>query len=400
MDATIPFSGLAYCRRCCMPETQAGITFDDFGICQACQSQEQKMRIDWEVRGESLRAILERARERAGTNYDCIVPISGGKDSVFQLHVLKNIYQMNPLAVTFSHNWFSEIGWYNLLNALEVFSVDHMMFTPNRSSVNRLARGSLAAIGDACWHCHAGVGSFPLQIAVKFNIPLLIWGESVAEYSGRASHENPVLKFDRDYFLRVSAKKSPEEMISGSVTATDVQAYEVPSVEDCERVGLHGIHLGDYIFWDEERQTEFVKSEYGWKETTIEGTYKGYKSAECVMPGVHDFANYLKRGYGRTSFHASMDVRSGLLSRAEAFAVIADRDSVRPEALDYYLQITEMSEQEFYSSLDEHRHQSLRGQDIPVTSRVTDRVNPFVPFVNKFLEAHRKTLTGDAVLYD
>ena len=157
-------SELIYCTRCCIPETQEGIRFDEYGICQACQSSEQKMHINWVEREKALVEIIENAKKKAGSNYDCIVPISGGKDSVFQLHVLVKKYGMRPLAVTFSHNWYSETGWYNLYNALEEFNVDHIMFTPNRKLVNSLAKRSLHEIGDACWHCHSGVGAFPLQI--------------------------------------------------------------------------------------------------------------------------------------------------------------------------------------------------------------------------------------------
>lgn len=162
-----------YCVRCCMPETQEGIVFDEMGICQACQSSEQKIHISWVDREKELRKILNEAKEKAGNNYDCILPISGGKDSFFQAHVLTKIYGMKPLAVTFSHNWFSETGFYNLQRCLEVFELDHIMFTPNRALVNKLAKKSIQEIGDSCWHCHAGVGAFPLHIASKFNIPLL-----------------------------------------------------------------------------------------------------------------------------------------------------------------------------------------------------------------------------------
>jgi len=133
----IPFNNLQYCVRCCMPETQEGIMFDDMGVCQACQSSEHKIHINWAEREKDLRRILETAKAKAGNNYDCIIPISGGKDSTFQMHVLVNVYHMKPLAVTFNHNWYSKTGWYNLQNALEKFNVDHIMFTPNRALVNR-----------------------------------------------------------------------------------------------------------------------------------------------------------------------------------------------------------------------------------------------------------------------
>lgn len=389
IDGNPVFKKLRYCIRCCMPETQEGIKFDEMGICQACQSSEQKIHINWVEREQELRRILDKAKAEAGQNYDCIIPISGGKDSMFQLYVLVKVYGMKPLAVTFSHNWYSETGWYNLQNALKEFNVDHIMFTPNRDLVNRIARRSLGGIGDACWHCHAGVGAFPLQVAVRFNIPLLIWGESIAETSGRASYKDPVHKFDRDYFTKVSAKLRPSEMVCEYLSERDLYPFNVPSLEEIERVGVFGIHLGDYIFWDEERQTEFVSEYFGWKETEMEGAYKGYKSAECIMSGVHDFTCYLKRGYGRATFQACLDVRNGLMTREEGFGLASRIDSERPGALDYYLKITGMSEETFYAMMTQLKHLKLIDTDIPVTPKNRPNREKTVPFFEQLIEKHR-----------
>lgn len=345
---------MRYCTRCCMPESNEGIKFDEMGICQACQSAEQKIHIDWTERERQLRELLEYYKS-LNNDYDCIIPISGGKDSTFQLHVITKVYNMRALAVTFSHNWYSETGKRNLENALEKFNVDHIMFTPNRNLVNRLARQSLFKIGDACWHCHAGVGAFPLQIAVKYRIPLLIWGESIAEMSGRATHFDPVLKFDRDYFTKVSAKVYPEQMVCDFIELRELAPFRLPSYEEIEEVGVVGIHLGDYIFWDDERQMEFVRDVYGWEEDKVEGTYKHYKSVECRMAGVHDYTKFLKRGFGRGTDHASADVRAGLLTREEGFELAKKHDTERPKALDYYLEITGLSEQEFLDVMKHHR---------------------------------------------
>lgn len=361
------FPGIQYCTRCCMPETNEGVVFDEMGVCQACQSAEQKIHIDWAARRRQLEEMLDQYRGRKGSAYDCIVPISGGKDSTFQLHMLVNVFRMKPLAVTFSHNWWSETGKRNLQNAIERFNVDHIMFTPARSLVNRLARESLSQIGDACWHCHAGVGAFPLHIAVKFNIPLLIWGESIAETSGRASYYSPVRKFDREYFLKVSAKVKASAMVGKDITERDVAPFELPSPEDLERVGVTGIHLGDFIFWDDERQMEFVRDYFGWEESEVEGTYKRYKSVECRMPGVHDYTKFLKRGFGRATDHASVDVRAGLLTREEGFELAKTHDQKRPPALDYYLGITGMTEDEFMETMARHRHEKLRS--IPISPK-------------------------------
>jgi N-acetyl sugar amidotransferase len=385
----LPFKNLRYCARCCMPETQEGVKFDELGICQACQSSEQKIHINWVEREKTLRDLLNIAKSKAGNNYDCIVPISGGKDSVYQLHVLVNVYGMKPLAVTFSHNWYSETGWYNLQNALQEFNVDHIMFTPNRDLVNRIANRSLGAIGDACWHCHSGVGAFPLQAAVRFNIPLLIWGESIAESSGRATYKDPVHKFDRDYFVKVSAKRQPKEMICETLTERDLYPFNVPTIEEIERVGVYGIHLGDYLFWDEERQTEFISQEYGWKETEMEGAYKGYKSAECIMAGVHDFTCYLKRGYGRSTFQACLDVRTGLLSRDEGFQLAKQIDSERPGALDYFLKITKLSESEFFETMKQLKHLKLIDIDVPVRPKEHVNREVTVPFFEQLIAKHR-----------
>lgn len=348
---TQPFNNdIQYCTRCCMPETSEGITFDEMGICSGCRSSEMKMRINWAERQEQLTKILDKYRSANGDNYDCLVPISGGKDSTFQLHILTQVYRMKPLAVTFSHNWYSETGKFNLWNTLEKMNVDHVMFTPNRGLVNKLAKKALYKIGDPCWHCHAGIPAFTLQTAVKFQIPLIIWGESIAEFGSKATYEDNV-QFDEEYYLKVSSKVNWEEMLGDGITKQDLKPFMLPTKEELEEAGVWGIHLGDYLFWDGERQTEFIKEKYGWREDVVQGTYKGYKSVECIMPGVHDYAKYIKRGFGRGTDHATLDVRAGIMSRAEGLELARKIDSERPPALDYYLEITGMDETEFINVL-------------------------------------------------
>jgi len=367
------------CARCCLPSTQEGQVFDEFGICTVCRSSEDKMRIDWVGRRKELVKILEKAKEiHKNDPYDCLIPISGGKDSTFQLHVLVKEFGMRPLCVTFSHNWFSSIGIYNLFNALDKFSVDHVMFTPNRNLVNKLAKKSLKSIGDSCWHCHAGVGAYPLKVARDYGIKLIVWGESVAESSSRGTYSNPVYKFDQDYFLKVSAKTRPKDMVDSEfgIDERDLEPFLTPTEEQYANSKITGIHLGDYIYWDEERQTEFVIAEYDWRESNVEGTYKGYKSAECIMPGVHDFTCYLKRGYGRATFHASADVRSGLVTREEALENLVPIDSIQPKVLDYYLKITGYSEKEFYEIMKTKKDSELDLIDISIKPNSSSTKSP------------------------
>jgi len=376
--------GIRYCTKCIMPETVEGTEFDERGYCKTCVSQEQKQKIDWKAREIALKEILEDAKAKSGNNYDCIVPISGGKDSVWQLHIIVKKYGLKPLAVTFSHNWFSKTGWYNLQNALEKMDVDHVMFTPSRSLVNRCAKRSLETIGDACWHCHAGVGAFSIKMAVAYKIPLLIWGESTAEH-GRATYDKPD-KFDRDYFLRVSAKLKNEQFACEYLTLKDLFPFEVPSVEECEAIGLNGIHLGDYIPWDTEKQVEFIKREYGWKGTQIEGAYKDYKSAECAMAGMHDFMCYLKRGFGRASIQASGDIRDLNISRECAFDLARTYEQIKPRSLQYYLQITGMSEIDFYKKIAKLQHKSIKEICLPLGEEWRDIPEAGKPYMQRIID--------------
>jgi len=200
-----------------------------------------------------------------------------------------------------------------------------------------------------------GVDAWPMQAAVRFNIPLLIYGESIAEHSGKATYiDNP--EYTKDYFLKYSALVSPQQMASsGSVAEKDLSLLQWPGQKELDRVGIVRIHLGDFIFWDAERQTEFVRDYLGWKQDIVEGTFKHYKSVECVMPGVHDYTKFLKRGFGRGTDFSVQDVRSGLLTKEEGLVLSDKHDPVKPEILKYYLEITNYSDDEFQNIMQGHR---------------------------------------------
>jgi N-acetyl sugar amidotransferase len=361
-----PHPQLRYCLRCCLPETVEGITFDERGVCSACSNSEGKMHIEWEERERMLRALLDRHREAAKDRaYDCLLPVSGGKDSTFQAHVLVKVYGMRPLAVTFSHNWYTETGKRNLERLLETFDLDHIQFTPKRSLVNRLARQSIYKIGDSCWHCHAGVGAFPLRVAIKFGIGLIVWGESVAELGCKGSYEEAMKRdlYDDAYVLKVSARQTIEQMAGDDIPLRELEPFRMPTRDQFLASGVKGIHLGDYLFWDDEKQVDFIKKEYGWEEDEVEGTYKRYKSVECIMPGLHDYTKYLKRGFGRATDHAAKDVRAGLMTREEAFALIRQIDPVRPRVLEYFTRITGLTVEEVEQAVKAQRTGAARKLD-------------------------------------
>ena len=335
---------LQYCTRCCLPETMEGITFDDFGVCSPCRSSEEKMHINWKDKQSELIEILNKFKNK--NYYDCLLPISGGKDSTFQAYVLDKVYKINSLAVTHGTNWMSLTGRYNLENCINKFNLDHLFFLPNRNTINKVAKRSPELIGDACWHCHIGTQTFPMQTAVKWQIPLMIYGESIAERDGRGSYKK-ILKPEEKYYygLNVSAKVQPIKYVDNDIKYSEVQIWNYPSKQEMTESHIIYLHIGDYIFWDEQKQTEFIINQFAWRiNNRVENTYKGYKSNECVMAGVHDYLNFIKRGVGRATLHASDDVRRGLIKRDEAINLIKQYDPQRPHALDYFLKITNLQE--------------------------------------------------------
>jgi N-acetyl sugar amidotransferase len=335
---------LKYCTRCCLPETMEGITFDDFGVCTPCRSSEDKMYINWKDKQSELVKILNKFKNK--NYYDCLLPISGGKDSTFQAYLLDRVYKAYPLAVTHGTNWMSLTGRYNLENCINKFNLDHLFFLPNRKTINKVAKKSPELIGDACWHCHIGTQTFPMQTAVKWQIPLMIYGESIAERDGRGSYKK-ILKPEEKYYygLNVSAKVEPIKYVDEDIKYSELQIWNYPSKREMIESQVIYLHLGDYIFWDEQKQTEFIINQFAWRiNNRVENTYKGYKSNECVMAGVHDYLNFIKRGVGRATLHASDDVRRGLIKRDEAINLIKQYDPQRPHALDYFLKITNLKE--------------------------------------------------------
>jgi N-acetyl sugar amidotransferase len=167
-----------YCASCVIPSSSATpVEFDENGICSACRVSRQKTEIDWERRYRQLAELLEQYRSKDRKNYDCIIPVSGGKDSYFQTHLIKKEFGLNPLLVTYNANNYTPVGMKNLLNMREVFGVDHIFFTPSIDLLKRMNRLCFRKMGDMNWHAHCGIFTYPKIVAVKFNVPLVIWGE-------------------------------------------------------------------------------------------------------------------------------------------------------------------------------------------------------------------------------
>ncbi|MEJ2725463.1 MAG: N-acetyl sugar amidotransferase, partial [Deltaproteobacteria bacterium] len=230
---------MEYCARCCYPaNAKPTIIFDDSGVCSGCRYHESRNRIDWNERQKMLRELLGQFKAKAretGSFYDCIIPVSGGKDSHFQVHLMKVVYGMNPLLVTYNHAFNSSLGIRNLNNLVTKLGVDLIRFTANPESVRRISRYMLKEVGDLTWHYHAGIRTLPFRIAVSFKIPLIVWGEhGFAELTGLVTLEDMVefTKWTRqEHDMR---GYEPQDLINeeSGITERDIFPYVYPRDEE------------------------------------------------------------------------------------------------------------------------------------------------------------------------
>lgn len=346
---------LRRCTKCILPETHETITFDEKGVCNVCNQHEYKQtRIDWKKKEGELLRLLDQYRGKG--QYDCLVPFSGGKDSTFTLYILIKKYKLKPLVVSFDHGFYRPRTLENNTRTFRKLGVDFLKFTPDWAVVRKTMLESLRRKGDFCWHCHTGIFAYPMQVAVKYKIPLIFWGEASSEYTAYYSYtdvdEKPEEVDEKRFNRWVNLGITAEDMVGmldGSVTIRDLEPFRYPSLKDLASINCRSVCLGSYIPWDVKKQAVIIKEELGWQGSEVEGipAQYWYEKVECCMQGVRDYLRFLKRGYGRTAHLATLDLRNARMSRDEAMRLIQQYDGKRPCSLDVFLQYVGISEGEF-----------------------------------------------------
>jgi N-acetyl sugar amidotransferase len=373
----LPLATLQTCSKCCLPETHETIVFDEQGVCNVCRQVEMKQsEIDWGKKEVELRELIERYRGKY--DYDCIVPFSGGKDSAFTLWKLVNDYKLKPLVVSFDHGFLRPGVLANNERTIKKLGVDFLKFRPNWKVVQKLMLESLKRKGDFCWHCHTGIFSFPMHIAVKFKVPLLFWGEPSAEYTSYYSYDQPEEVDERRFNRYINLGITAEDMVGmldGTVTMRDLEPFAYPKRKDLRALDVRSVCLGSYIPWDVKKQVEIIKRELDWREDAVEGVPPGYgyEKLECAMQGVRDYLKYIKRGYGRTTHLVSIDIRHGRLTHEEGMRLVQAHDGRRPASLDTFLEYVGITEDEFMKiamshQINPYQHdptQTERGPELP-----------------------------------
>jgi N-acetyl sugar amidotransferase len=361
---------LTYCKQCVMPDTKPDLHLDEHGVCNACRSYERRKEVDWDARYQELLGALEKYRRRDGSNWDCIVPVSGGKDSTYQVVRMLQL-GLNPLCVTSTTCDLSELGRKNIEN-IKHLGVDYIEVSPNPLIRAKLNRVGLTQVGDVSWPEHAGIFTIPVRAAVQFNVPLIVWGEnSQNEYGGpAAAAENNVLnrrwleEFGGLLGMRVSDLIGQE-----GIEPKHLINYTYPSDEDLSRVGVTGLFLGHYLPWDGLSNTLIAQAN-GFRsyDKVVEGSMVNYENLDNHQTGIHDYFKFLKFGFGRATDLACLHVRRGRLTRQDGLEAVTRLDGRFPweylgKSLEDILRPLDMSVDEFIRLCDKFTNKKIFKRD-------------------------------------
>lgn len=349
-----------------MPETKPDLYIDEGGVCNACRSFKQRQEIDWDKRKDELLQILEKYSSKNGSNYDCLIPVSGGKDSHYQAIKILEL-GLNPLCVTGTTDKLSDIGRRNIEN-MKNLGMDYIEVSMNpviRRKINRLA---LTQVGDISWPEHIAIFTIPVRIAVQLNIPMIIWGEnSQNEYGGpAAAAENNTLtrqwleEFGGLLGLRVSDLVGQE-----GIEQKNLIQYTYPSDEELQKVGVTGLFLGHYFPWDG-YQNALISQAYGFEtyHKPVEGSLVNYENLDNCHTGIHDYFKFLKYGFGRSTDLACLHIRRGRLPRQTAIEMVKQHDGKFPSVylgtpIEEILDDINMSMDEFIKECDRFTNKKL-----------------------------------------
>ncbi|MFV1852258.1 MAG: N-acetyl sugar amidotransferase [Thalassospira sp.] len=363
-ESAVKRHDIRWCTSCVYPSISAApMEFNDEGECTGCQMAKVKAEIpmsEWGRRKELLREIVSKYRSRDGRNYDCVVAVSGGKDSYFQTHVLKEEFGLNPLLVTYNGNNWTPVGWRNMLRMKEVFDCDHVIVQPSVQKLKKLNRLAFEIMGDMNWHGHVGIMTSPVRVAAQYGIPLVFYGEhGYLDLCGQ---------FSMNDFPEISYRDRLEHFARGyewnyfvgrdGLSSTDMLPWKYPSDERLFELDLRGIFLGNYVYWEANEHTQMVVDRYGFEVNTepFDRTYRTMSNLDDMHEnGVHDYLKYIKFGYGRATDHTCKDIRAGIMSRDKAIALVNKYDPVKPGDLKRWLSYVEMTEDEFDRIADTFR---------------------------------------------
>ena len=352
-----------YCSRCVYPSNHPlNLTFDDKNICSGCRVHEEKDNLDWTIRLEKLKKLVAPYKKSSRSINNCIVPVSGARDSYFILHIVKNVLGMNPLLVTYNKHYNTKLGIRNLSYLKTLFGCPLFTMTVSPEKVKKITHETLNDLGSIYWHCIAGQTVFPVQIAYKFKIPLIIWGaHQGVDQVGMFSHLDEVemtRKYRKEHDLMGF---EAEDLIDlKTLNIKDLQSYLYPHDKEIEAVGIRGIYLNNYIRWDSKAQHEKMIKSYGYETNSQQRTFDTYNDVDCYhYSGLHDLIKLSKHGYGKVSDHASREIRLKRLTRNRAIELIKKYQNINPYDEELFCNWLGISKNELRKKVDNFRSKEI-----------------------------------------
>jgi N-acetyl sugar amidotransferase len=359
----------------------APVMFDEQGVCSGCRVAEHRKRIPWAERWTMLKELV--AQHRSTSNYDIVVPVGGGKDSYFQTHVAVKELGLKALLVTYYGNNFLPEGEYNLQRMHKVFDADHVIVRPSQDILIKMNRIGFKLQGDMNWHNHCGITTVPIQVAVRYKVPLMLWGEhgfmdlggmysynDFIEFTAKCRLEHFLRGYDWGDFTDEGLEKLGRPELKEGLTAKDLLWAQYPSDEEIDAIGARGIYVANYLHWEANDHVKLVMDLYGWRpaQQPFERTYRMFSNLDDMHEnGIHDYLKFIKVGYGRASDHASKDIRAGIMTREQGIEMVRKYDHVKPRRdLERWLKYVNMTEEEFDEVCDTFRDRRVwrieRGQ--------------------------------------
>ncbi len=356
-----------YCKKCVMPSTRPGITFNEEGVCSACQSYENRASVDWDARWRELEAICDKYRGMNGPGApDCAIAVSGGKDSHFQVDLMKNVMRMNPILFSVEDNFpMTDAGIHNLKNISEEFGCSIMSLKPDIKAQKKIMRYMFEKYGKPTWYVDRLIYTYPLLMAGKFNTPLLVYGENVSyEYGGSAAADTYSAKAQLGN--GVAADIDDAELIEGAgVSAEDLYLTKAPSPEEFDK--LDPIYISYFTPWNSFKNYEFARK-HGFHDLTHEWERthhaENFDQVDSRAYLVHSWMKYPKFGHQAATDYASRMVRYGMISRDEAKKIVKERDgNLDPLCVRDFCEFCGYTETEFWDIIDKHYNTELFEKD-------------------------------------
>jgi N-acetyl sugar amidotransferase len=352
---------------------------DDDGICSGCRIHEEKDRLDWGKREEELSRLLMRYKSASASFYDCVIPVSGARDSYFIVDTIKNRYGLNPLLVHYNCHYNTNRGHRNLSYLRTQFDCDFYSQVLSPDTVKRLTRRTLEKRASLYWHCLAGQTVLPVHVAVRYKIPLIIWGAHQGiDQVGMYSHLDDVemsRKYRKDHDLM---GLEAEDLVSGAdgLPEKDLLPFFYPHDKDIERVGVRGIYLNNFIRWDTKAQHEKMIRCYSYETAAQTRTFDTYSDVDSfIYSDLHDYVKFLKFGYSKVTDHATREIRLRRMTRSQGIELVRQYTEKPPTETNLFLKWLGISERDLIETIDKFRDPAIWSRNDGGDWQLEDRVD-------------------------